>query len=187
MKTKFALLALAAAFLFTLPAHADSDPIVLIDASNIGLGSTDLNMSFEYDPTTNQIVPNTLSIVFSTTALGQFSASSVSSSVMNFSNSEGDLLQIDSVEFFLFNTNGGTFPQPEPTSYPFFYVDIVCGFFTGDNLTGPCDSTIGPGFTNADSGTLIVSGIPEPQTLTMIGIGLLALMLTKLRRRSLDS
>jgi len=187
MKTKFALLALAATILFAVPAHADSDPIVLIAASNVGLGSTDLNMSFEYDPTLNQIVPNTLSIVFSDGALnGQFSEFSTSPSVFDFSDPEGDLLQIDGLEFSIFNTNGGTFPQPEPGSYPVLYVDTVCGFFTGDNPAGTCDSTIGPGFTNGDSGTLIVSGVPEPQTLSLLSAGFLLLLLIKLKRRRLD-
>jgi hypothetical protein len=161
--------------------HADS--VVLIDASNVSLGSSVLNMSFEYDATLNEIVAGTLAISFSGNSLGSgFSSSFVSPEVFNFSDSEGDLLQIDSLEFGFLNTNGAVFPAPATGSYPVQFVDTVCAAPTASGFD-LCALTIGPGFTNGGSGSLTVSAIAEPGTSGMLAIGVVALLAISIRSR----
>ena len=157
-----------------------ADSVVLIDASNVSLGSSVLDMSFEYDATLNEIVSGTLAISFSGSSLGSgFSSSFVSPQVFNFSDSEGDLLQIDSLEFGSLNTNGAVFPEPAPGSYPTQFVDTVCA--PGFDL---CALTVGPGFTNGGNGSLTVAAIAEPRTLPMLLIGLLGLAAILIRSRA---
>jgi hypothetical protein len=173
--TILVFLVLSTLALLVQPACAEDIPIVFIDATDVTLGPSVLNLSFQYDPM-HGIVPSTLSIVFSNSDLGSdFASGSITETgfFFGFADAYGDLLQIDPA-----NTTGPGHPVfPAIGSYPVSFLDTICAPPT--NAPTKCDNTTGFGFTNGHDGSLTVTAVEaaEPNVLTVLTAALIALML----------
>lgn len=180
MKLRHSLLVLTA--VFALARSTRADDIVKIVATDVRLGNSTFNSSFEYDSTIDKVILGTVNISFSDdSALGGrflLLANDDNGAAFDFLDSDGDLLQFDSLEFNVINTTGAVFPGVG--SYPVPFVDTVCA--RPSHGFDECGIDVGPGYTNGNSGSLIVSAVPEPSSSSMLLIGFLILTLLSIRR-----
>jgi PEP-CTERM motif-containing protein len=166
---------LALALLVAIPAHADS--VITVTATDVALGFATLDASFNFDVTTQQLVPGSASIDFRGSNLGsQFTnfLSANGGELMDFTDAQGDFLQFDPADI---GGLGGTDLFPALGSYITAMIDVQCA--TG---LDECATTAGMGFTNGMSGTLVVTdppSVPEPASLGLLALGLLGLALRK--------
>jgi hypothetical protein len=167
MRTAMAVLSLMILSLLS-PARADGgDKVVTLTATNIVIGPETVNLSFNWDVTTESVSGP---MNFSTTGPVSFYSSFYGTSgLYDWFNSNGDELQLSNENF----ANGLVIPQVGV--YNPYYFSINC---FGDKA---CFNEMGDGYVTGQTGSFVITeaATPEPGTLLMFlcGIAVLGLLL----------